>query len=197
MSWLRTPPEDAATGEAAAAYARDREVLGYVSNDTRVFADRLAVRDAWEALIGAVKASMDPRRYELATLAAALRLRSSYCSLAHGQVLAEQFEGAAAVAAIATDPASAPLSAVDRAVMALADTVAAGAAGMTEDDLAELRRLGLDDTEILDVVLAAAARCFFSSVLDAVGARPDAAFRSLDPGLRDALTVGRPIAAPG
>jgi alkylhydroperoxidase family enzyme len=79
--------------------------------------------------------------------------------------------------------------------MALADTVAAGAARMTEDDLAELRGLGVDDPDILDVVLAAAARCFFSSVLDAVGAQPDAAFSALDADLRDALTVGRPIAA--
>jgi alkylhydroperoxidase family enzyme len=78
--------------------------------------------------------------------------------------------------------------------MRLADKVAAGAAHMTEADLAELRDLGLEDAEILDVVLAAAARCFFSSVLDAVGAEPDAAFRSLDPALREPLTVGRPIA---
>jgi hypothetical protein len=66
---------------------------------------------------------------------------------------------------------------------------------MTDDDLAELRELGVDDGEILDVVLAAAARCFFSSVLDAVGAEPDAAYGALDPAVRDALTVGRPIAA--
>jgi hypothetical protein len=34
---------------------------------------------------------MDLRRYELATVAAAKRLRSSYYALAHGSVLAEQF----------------------------------------------------------------------------------------------------------
>jgi hypothetical protein len=32
-------------------------------------------------------------------------------------------------------------------------------------------------------------------VLDAVGAEPDPAYRALDPAVRDALTVGRPIAA--
>ena len=194
MSWIRTPPEDGAAGEVAAAYTRDRETLGYVANYTRVFANRPAVLEGWRALNGGIKASMDPRRYELATVAAALRLRSSYCSLAHGKVLAEQFDGPAAVATLVTAPAAAPLAAVDRAVMALADKVAAGAAHMTEDDLAELRDLGVDDTDILDVILAAAARCFFSSVLDAVGAEPDAVFRSLDPAVRDALTVGRPIA---
>jgi hypothetical protein len=48
---------------------------------------------------------------------------------------------------------------------------------------------------ILDFVRAAAARCYFSKVLDAVGCDPDSAFNELEPGLRDALTVGRPIAA--
>ena len=194
MSWIRTPAEDGATGEVAAAYTRDREALGYVANYTQVFANRPAVLEAWRTLNGAIKASMDPRRYELATVAAALRLRSSYCSLAHGKVLVEQFDGPEAVTTIVTAPATSPLTAVDRAVMALADKVAAGAAQMAEDDLGELRGLGMDDTDILDVILAAAARCFFSSVLDAVGAEPDAAFQSLDPAVRDALTVGRPIA---
>jgi uncharacterized peroxidase-related enzyme len=194
MSWIHTQPDDGATGEVAAAYDRDRDTLGYVANYTRVFANRPAVLEAWRGLNGAIKASMDPRRYELATVAAALRLRSSYCALAHGKVLADQFDGPVAVSSIATAPDTAPLAPVDRAVMALADKVAAGAARMTEDDLAELRGLGVDDTDILDVILTAAARCFFSSVLDAVGAEPDAAFRSLDDTVRDALTIGRPIA---
>ena len=46
----------------------------------------------------------------------------------------------------------------------------------------------------MDVALAAAARCFFSKTLDALGVRPDSSFRELDPELREALVVGRPIA---
>ena len=188
-------PDEDAIGDAGAAYERDRAALGYVANYTRVFATRPAVLAAWEELNGAIKASMDLRRYELATLAAALRLRSSYCSLGHGQVLAQTFVGAHAIRGIVLDPQSAALAPVELAVMALADKVAAGAADMTEDDLSELRALGVEDAEILDVVLAAAARCFFSSVLDAVGAQPDAAFRDMDPAVREVLTVGRPIEA--
>jgi uncharacterized peroxidase-related enzyme len=195
MSWIAEPTEDGAAADAAAAYDRDRATLGYVANYTKVFAHRPAVLEAWRGLNAAVKESMDLRRYELATLAAALRLRSSYCALVHGQVLAEQFVGAAAVPGIVADPATAELAPVDRAVMRLADKVAAGAADMTEADLVELRELGLTDAEILDVVLTAAARCFFSTVLDAVGAEPDPVHRSADAALRDALTVGRPIAA--
>jgi hypothetical protein len=46
----------------------------------------------------------------------------------------------------------------------------------------------------MDIVLAAAARCFFSKTLDALGVLPDASFRELEPELREALVVGRPIA---
>src|SRR3954453_22580855 len=155
MSWIAEPTPD---GAVAAAYDRDRATLGYVANFTRTFAHRPAVYEAWRALNGALKGTMDPPRYELATLAAALRLRSSYCALAHGKVLVEQLDGAAAVPALVGDPA-AELDAVERAVIRVADAVAAGAADMSEDDLAELRELGLSDAEILDVVLAAAARC--------------------------------------
>jgi len=78
--------------------------------------------------------------------------------------------------------------------MDLAVKVADDATSITEADVDRLRSLGLSDAEVLDVVLAAAARCFFAKVLDAVGAEPDAKYASLDPELRDALTVGRPIA---
>ena len=47
----------------------------------------IEVLEAWQQLNGAIKAGMDLRRYELATLAAAQRLRSSYCCLMHGRVL--------------------------------------------------------------------------------------------------------------
>ena len=59
------------------------------TNYERAFELRPAVCTAWQQLNGAIKAEMDLRRYELVTLAAARRLRSSYCCLAHGKVLAD------------------------------------------------------------------------------------------------------------
>lgn len=98
---------------------------------------------------------------------------------------------ARAVAAGRTDG----LDPADAAVVRLATKVAEGAADMGPEDLDELRGMGWADAEILDVVLAAAARCFFSTVLDAVGTQPDAADRDTVPAdLSDDLTVGRPIA---
>ena len=46
----------------------------------------------------------------------------------------------------------------------------------------------------MDVVLAAAAQCFFSKTLDALRVLPDPKYQELDPELREALVVGRPVA---
>ena len=137
---------------------------------------------------------MDLRRYELATVAAARRLRSSYCTLAHGSVLLDKFMSPEGVRGLVADQEPAELDDVDAAVVDLADKVALDATSVTQADIDRLRSLGLTDTEILDVVLAAAARCFFSKALDGLGIEADAKYAELDPELRDALTVGRPIA---
>jgi alkylhydroperoxidase family enzyme len=162
------------------------------TNLERAFAERPDVYAAWGQLNGAVKAGMDLRRYELATLAAARRLRSSYCCLAHGTVLMERF--GEPVREIALDHRNAGLDEVDVAVMDFAERVVDDATSISDAELQRLRDLGLSDTDILDVALAAAARCFFAKTLDAVGVRPDASFRDLDSDVREALVVGRPIA---
>jgi alkylhydroperoxidase family enzyme len=159
------------------------------ANMEKVFALRPDVLRAWQGLNESIKATADFRRHELATLAAARRLRSSYCCLAHGKVLAEQFYDYETVPRLPEG-----LDGADRAVMAFAGKVVDDATSITQADVDELRGHGLTDAEIADVVLAAAARCFFSKTLDALGAQPDAAYAELPAAMRDALTVGRPIA---
>lgn len=192
MGYLSIP--DQVSDETARSHEIDRARVGYVPNYAKAFAGRPDVYAAWRGLNGAIKANMPPRTYELATLAAASRLRSSYCALAHGQILADDLIGAPAVEAIMRDSSGAQVPPLDREIMALADRVAGGAAEISEADLQPLRDLGLTDAEIFDVILAASARCFFSSVLEASGTEPDAEYAALDPMLREALTVGRPIA---
>lgn len=162
------------------------------TNLERVFEPRPDVYTAWVQLNTAIKANMDLRRYELATLAAARSLRSSYCCLAHGSVLLDRF--AEPVREIALDHRTAGLDEVDVAVMDLAERVVSDATSIEDADLQRLRTLGLRDDEIMDVVLAAAARCFLSKTLDALGVRPDSTYLGLTPELREALVVGRPIA---
>ena len=183
MAFIETPSDPE-------LFEANRAPAGHVPNYVHAFAARPAVYEAWKQLNGAIKESMDLRRYELATLAAATALKSSSCSLAHGQVLADKFYTAEEVVALVEEPPNDP---VDRAVMAFARKVALAADTVTQADVDELRALGLSDADVLDVVLAAAARSFFSKTLDATGTQPDSAFNGLPDTLRAALTVGRPI----
>jgi hypothetical protein len=64
---------------------------------------------------------------------------------------------------------------------------------ITKSDIDDLRGEGFDDRAIFDIAAAASARSFFSKMLEALGAEPDAVYWDLDADLRDALTVGRPI----
>jgi alkylhydroperoxidase family enzyme len=136
------------------------------------------------------------RAAELATVAAATAIRSSYCSLVHGNILATGYYPAEQVVSIAGDgdETAAALDAADAALVRFARKVAEEAEQITPEDVGELRRLGLSDADIFNVILAAAARCFFSKVLDATGTLPDAALHDLPDQLRTALTVGRDIA---
>ncbi len=194
MTFIETVPIEAARGDVAAMYEEDRSASGAVANLTQAFSLRPSVFRAWQTLAGAVRANMDLRRYELATVAAARRLRSSYCVLAHGSLMADRLMPPDVAQAIVANHRTAGLDAVDVAIMDLAEKVAGDATLIEQDDIDRLRTLGLTDAEIFDVVSAASLRCFFSTMLDALGVLPDAKYADLEAGLRDTLTVGRPIA---
>ena len=194
MAFIRTIPAAEADGAVREMYQQAQGALGYVPNWAQAFSLRPGVRDGWVALLKSIQANLPARTYELATLAAARALRSSYCSLAHGRVLAEKILDAPAVTAIALDARESPLPPRERAMMAFAEKVAVEADRITPADIDGLRAHGYRDEEIFDVAAAAAARCFFSRLLDALGVQADASFNELDPALRRALTVGRPLA---
>ena len=73
--------------------------------------------------------------------------------------------------------------------------MATDAASIGQGDVDRLRELGLGDGDVADVVFAAAARCFFTRVLDGLGAQLDvetaAAFA---PEILESMMVGRPAA---
>jgi alkylhydroperoxidase family enzyme len=77
--------------------------------------------------------------------------------------------------AIAEDYTAAQLGPADIAIMAFAEKVVRDASAITGADVQALRDHGLSDGDIFDVAAAAATRCFFSKLRDAVGAEPDSA----------------------
>jgi uncharacterized peroxidase-related enzyme len=193
MAFISTVPVDEAAGEVKAMYEQSQRDLGYVSNFSKAFSHRPGVFAAWRGLLGSIRPSLDPRRYELVTLAAARALHSSYCALAHGAILRKQFYSTVQLSAIADDPALTDLAPGEIAMMSFADKVARDASSIAQSDVQALRDHGFTDTEIFDIAAAAAARCFFSKLLDALGAEADAAYLGMEEDLRQRLTVGRPI----
>lgn len=197
MSFLGTIPESTTDEPIGRIYESARSALGYVPNYTRTFSHRPGLYEAWTGLIRNVSSVMDPRRYELATMGAAIALRSSYCSLAHGEKLLGLGASTEAVRSLAGAVDSSELTAQERAIVSYAAKIAVSAIDVTEAEIDELRSFGLTDVEIFDVAAAAAARCFFSKLLDATGTLPDSVFRDKMPDLLADLSVGRPVAEPG
>ena len=195
MPFVETAPTDTEAPDVKAMYDRAIANYGYLPNMVALFSHRPAVMDAWNGLLAAIRGNMDFRRYELVTLAAAQELKSSYCMLAHGSVLLDKFYAADELAGIVNGSSPAVLDAADMAIMAFARKVVRDAAAVTREDVDELRSHGLSDTDIFDVVTAAAVRCFFSKTLDALGATPDSTYLKLDAKLREMLTAGRGIDA--
>jgi len=195
MAFLETIDETEAVDDVAVIYERDVDRMGYLPNYTRTFSLHPGAYEAWRHLAAAIAKPMDKRRYELATVGAAISLRSSYCSLAHGKILNDRFFEPTEVRQIAEDPSHSVLDETDARIVELATKVASDATTVTEADIEGLRSAGLSDRDIFDVILAAAARSFYSKVLDATGTLADSIYLELEPELREALTVGRPIAS--
>ena len=162
--------EDAATGALADYYRQQRAGWGFLPNYAGAFATRPDVATAWNLLNATIRDGMDRRRFELATIAAARALCSTYCTAAHSTFLRDVCGDETALRSIAEDPSGATLEPSDRAVYEFATMVATDASAVEQDDVDRLRATGLSDA---DVVFAVAARAFFTRVLDALGAQLD------------------------
>ncbi|MFL6240195.1 MAG: carboxymuconolactone decarboxylase family protein [Actinomycetes bacterium] len=193
--FIDVPDEFSADDDLSGWYDRLRTSWGYLPNFAAAFATRPDVAQAWTALGNAVGTGMERRRYELATIAAARALRSTYCMAAHCKFLRDDVGDEPTMRAVAADPTLTTLEGSDRAVMEFAARVARDASSITPEHVQHLRDHGLSDADIADVVFAAAARSFFTKVLDALGVQADAQLGAeFDPEVRQQVTVGRPIA---
>jgi len=192
MSFIETIAPRQASGEVRDMYRRQQAFWGYVPNYAKVFSHRPEVLARWGRLLAEIRRPMDDRRFELVTFAAAHALRNTACTLAHGKALSD-FIGAEQVLALAERGESCALSPAEHAMADFARKVAVDAAVVEQRDVDGLRRHGVGDAEIFDIVAVAAGRAFFTKLLDGLGVLGDAAMMGLDEAFRRGLSVGRPI----
>lgn len=194
MAFIETTPASAATEDIAAMYTRQQESYGFVPNYAKVFCYRPALMELWAALQRGVKRSVPKRMFELITVAAAMELRSTNCSLAHATTLRDYYSDAEILAIVSGEGVERGIiSDAEQAMIQFARKVARDAAAITREDVNELRRYGFCDARIFDITSTVAARAFFTKIVDGLGTLGDHDFSQLDQALRSRLTTGRAI----
>lgn len=173
----------------------DIKGLGYVMNSSRLWAHDPAALDALSELLGHVTraGSLTHRQRAILISCCASTIGDAYCSLAWGNKLADDVGAEVAARVLRGDDT--PLDNRDRALARWARQLAGDPNSTTAADVEMLRAEGFDDAQIFDITLYAALRIAFSSVNDALGARPDRQLAADVPAdVRAAVDFGRPVA---
>jgi uncharacterized peroxidase-related enzyme len=192
MAFIHTRDEPDISEEVRAMYARQLAHWGFVPNYAKVFCHRPEIMGLWAQLQAGIKRHMDKRRFELVTFAAAHELRSTLCTLAHGKALAGIIPERDVVA-IARGDTPSSLSPAEVAMVSFARAVARDASKIEAADVDHLRQHGFTDAEIFDIVATAAARSFWTKVIESLGVEAEPPFRELSPEFSSALVCGRPM----
>lgn len=175
-------------------YARQAQTFGYLPNYAELFSHRPDILESWASLQKGLRQHVSVRMFELVTFAAAVALKSSYCTLAHGVRLRAFFTDAE-IASLARGEFAGIVSDREAAAMSYAAQISLDANGVEAPHIAGLRTLGCSDAEVFDIAAIAAGRAFFVKLVEGLGALPDNAYQDLPAPLRQALTLGRPIAS--
>jgi uncharacterized peroxidase-related enzyme len=192
MAFIECIPDSAIDADVKAMYARQESFWGFVPNYARVFSHRPEVMGLWAQLQAGIRKHMDRRRFELVTFAAAHALRSTLCSLAHGKALITWFSEAD-VLAIARGETPDSVTAAEAAMLDFSRKVARDATSVTAEEVEALKRHQFSDAEIFDIAATAAARAFWTKLLEGLGVEAEPSLRDMKGELQAALVVGRPL----
>ena len=180
--------------EIQALYDVDIDDRGYVMNASKLWAHHAVAHDDLFALMGkAVKAAgLTLRLRGILVSACASTMGDSYCSLAWGCKLANEAGAPVAAGVLRGDDRG--LTPAELALATWARRVTRDPNGTQPADVAPLRAAGYSDSQIFAVTLFIALRLAFSTVNDALGARPDRELGAATPDeVLAAVTRGRPI----
>ncbi len=184
----------APTPGAQRLFDDDVRGVGHVTNVSRLWAylptTLQGLSDLMDQATGA--GSLSFRERGVLVTAAASALGDSYCSLAWGTRLADVAGPDVAAAVIRGDDEG--LDPPERALAEWARSVATDPNAIAADDVQALRDAGFGDAQIFAITTFVALRLAFSTVNDALGARPDRQLGTSTPEpVRSAITFGRPV----
>jgi hypothetical protein len=191
IGFLRVP---VATADAQRLFDDDVSDVGYVMNGSRLWAYQPTTYDGLFELMRTTSrvCGLIHRQHCILVAACASAFGDSYCSLAWGSKLAEATDAQTAFAVLQGDDHG--LTTSESVMAGWARQVARDPNQTRSADVQALRDAGYDDAQIFGITVFVALRIALSTVNDALGVPPDAAFRSTAPeAVLDAVTFGRPI----
>jgi alkylhydroperoxidase family enzyme len=192
MSLLELPEPSA---EALASFDDDLAQLGFVMNGTRLWAYEPLLQEQLFGMLGQVVRDhgLNFRQRAILVTACASALGDAYCSVAWGTKLASVAGEELAASVLRGDDVG--LSPAESALSTWARQVARDPNGTTAADVSLLQDTGWTDRQIFGITVFVALRIAFSTVNDALGAQPDAAYLTVAPAaVLKAITFGRPFA---
>ncbi len=174
--FFHIPDEDELPERLQGLFAKARERIGFVPNVFRSYSYRPERLSAW---FGHYKQLHEPTEHldaadrEMIAVVVSAYNRCTYCIVAHGHALAEALDDRVLADYIATNWRHAGLDGRRTAICEYAEKLTARPHQMTEDDLRELRAVGLSDHEVWDVAEIAAMYNFTNRMALALGQQPN------------------------
>jgi uncharacterized peroxidase-related enzyme len=175
-------------------FANDLTDPGYVMNLTRLWAYQPQTKlGLFELIKATTKAGeLTMRQRGILVSATASTLGDSYCSIAWGKKLANEADPEIAAAVLLGRDDE--LTESEKALAIWARKMARDANSIDSEDIERMRKVGFSDEQIFAITAYVAFRIAFSTVNDALGALPDAEFRTTAPSqVLAAVTWGREI----
>jgi len=182
------------TAEAQLVFDEDISEVGHVMNVSRLWAYQPALLNQFFDLIRqtATTYGLSMRHRGILVAACASAIGDSYCSLAWGTRLAAASDAQTAAGVLRGDDEG--LTSGERVMAEWARKIARNPNATTAADVKILRDAGYSDDQIFGTTVFVGLRIAFSTINDALGARPDVAFLELAPAsVLDAVDFGRAI----
>ena len=199
MAFINTISPREALGETRSMYLAQQKSYGYVPNYAKIFCYRPEVMSLWADLQRGIRQNLSDKEFELATLAAALESGSTNCALAHGTRLSTYYTNKELKAIVRDlrnntpcDIKNGVLTTAELTMMSFARKITCDAASITQTDVTEVKDAGYIDAQVFDIAATAAARSFFTKIIDSLGSATDHSYPQMDHELRNMLSAGRP-----
>jgi uncharacterized peroxidase-related enzyme len=176
MLWIKTIPEDKATGDLKRAYEEVLRTRGKISNIMRAQSLRPnALRSFLELYVGLMygKSGLTRAEREIVATIISARNQCSYCVSHHGEALQFYLKNGNQLASLEKGQLPEKMDQRMKALVDYALKLTLEPSEVKREDMDAMREAGISDSEILDLVLLTAYMSYVNRVAQGLGIEYD------------------------